>query len=391
MSLINKMLQDLDERHAAQGGAGGLVGSQNATLAQYLRPVKSGRKISESFWYVMGALMLFSLAWMAWIMWQLTPRPVATELAFQFAQLKVAAPKVVAPPTATGSAPALAVAAKSPIPAPVPSTPSVQLAAAAAQDAAEAPKPDMLRLATELTIPVLAKGVRPGAKALSKQKSKTATTSKTATGARTAATVPDPGKIDRRANATPQDRADAEFRRAFEWLNQGRIAEAMEGFRAVLSIDPAHEQARQTMIALLLEAKRVNDAAALLQEGLALTPGNTVFAMLLARIMVERNDIPGALALLQKHSPAAGGNADYHAFVAALYQRLGRHKEAIGEYQIALGLAPSAGLWWVGMGISSQAAERPKDALDAFNHAKATGNLAPDLVTFVDQRLRQLQ
>jgi MSHA biogenesis protein MshN len=249
----------------------------------------------------------------------------------------------------------------------------------------------MLRLATELTTPILAKSARPGAKAPSKQKNKAAPTSKTATGSRTAATVPDAGKIARRANATPQDRADAEFRRAFERLNQGRIAEAMEGFRAVLSIDPGHEQARQTMISLLLEAKRVNDAAAVLQEGLALTPGNTVFAMLLARIMVERNDIPGALALLQKHSPAAGGNADYHAFVAALYQRLGRHKEAIGEYQIALGLAPSAGVWWVGMGISSQAAARPKEALDAFNRAKATGKLAPDLVSFVDQRLHQLQ
>jgi len=391
MSLINKMLQDLDRRHAAQGDAGGLAGSQNAALAQHLRPVKSERKISESFWYIMGALMLGAVAWMAWVMWQLMPRPLATELAYQSVQVKDGVPKLAVPPAAV-SAPDSPVAAKSPAPATIPSvlTPPVQRAAATVPRAAEAPKPDMLRLATELSIPVLVKRDRPDAKT-SRQKSKTAATLKTATGARTAATVPDPGKIDRRGNATPQERADAEFRRAYEWVNQGRLAEAMEGFRVVLSIDPAHEQARQTMIALLLEAKRVNDAAALLQEGLALAPGNSVFATLLARIMVERNDIPGALALLQKHSPAAGGNADYHAFVAALYQRLGKHKEAIGEYQIALGLAPTAGLWWVGMGISSQAAARPKEALDAFNRAKATGNLAPDLVTFVDQRLNQLQ
>ncbi|MGC2519937.1 MAG: tetratricopeptide repeat protein [Burkholderiales bacterium] len=392
MSLINKMLRDLDKRHAPQDGAGGSAGSQSAALTQHLRPVKSGRKLSGSFWYVMSVLMLVSLAWVAWITWQIMPHPVVTELAYQSARGKASAPKDAAPPASVSTSESQ-IAAKSPSPAPLSSapTPPAQRATPTTQGTTEAFKPDMLRLATELTSPIPAKRDRARAKAPRRPKNMAASASESATGALTSAMVPDPGKIDRRANATPRDRADAEFRRASELVNQGRIAEAMEGFRAALSIDPGHEPARQTMIALLLEAKRVNDAAAVLQEGMALNPGNTGFAMLLARIMVERHDIPGALALLQQHAPVAGGDPEYHAFVAALYQRLGRHKEAIGEYQIALRLAPSTGVWWVGMGISSQAAERPKDALDAFKRAKATGNLAPGLVTFVDQRLHQLR
>ena len=174
-------------------------------------------------------------------------------------------------------------------------------------------------------------------------------------------------------------------------MNQGRIAEGTDGFRRALEIDPGHEAARQTLVALLLETKRVDEAAASLQEGLALNTGNTGFAMLLARIMVESNDIPAALIMLQRHAAPADRNPDFHAFAGALYQRLDRHKEAIEQYQTALGLTPSAGVWWLGLGISFQAVERRKDAQEAFTRAKSAGNLTPDLLAFVEQRLRQLQ
>jgi MSHA biogenesis protein MshN len=113
--------------------------------------------------------------------------------------------------------------------------------------------------------------------------------------------------------------------------------------------------------------------------------------MLLARIMVERKDVPGALALLQKHAAQPDRDPAFHAFAAALYQRLGSHKEAIEQYRTALRLAPSAGVWWVGLGISFAATDQSKNAMEAFKNAKAAGNLSPDLVAYVDQKLQQLQ
>jgi MSHA biogenesis protein MshN len=94
---------------------------------------------------------------------------------------------------------------------------------------------------------------------------------------------------------------------------------------------------------------------------------------------------------LGKHAGGAVNDADYHAFDAAVLQRLGRHREAVAAYQSALRLAPRAGLWWMGLGISLQADSRGADALDAFRRARSAGGLNSDLLAFVDQRMKQLQ
>jgi len=379
MSLINKMLRDLDKRHAPQGATTLPAGG----LSRHMRPVPERTLASDFFWRTMAMTMLFAVGWVAWLVWQLTPpHPIVTELAYQSARGRAPAPADVVSPR---SEPAPTPSLSSPAADPPPKVAQTRLAQA---DRANV---DMLRLATELTAPIPRRSSRTPS---SRSGSKAPLGAAKAVAARAAPAgdpAAAPGKIDRRSNTSSRNRAESEFRRAVNLVNQGRIAEGMDGFRRALEIDPGHEAARQTLVALLLETKRVDEAAVSLQEGLALDIGNTGFAMLLARIMVESNDIPRALIVLQRHAAPPDRNPDYHAFAAALYQRLDRHKEAIEQYQTALGLAPSAGVWWLGLGISFQAVERRKDALEAFTRAKSVGNLAPDLLAFVEQRLRQLQ
>ena len=385
MSLINKMLRDLDKRNAPQGG---VADGRGVGLTQHIRPVAPPKVGSELFWVSMAVLMLVAVGWIGWVVWQMMPRPVATELAYQSLSGKTDAPKDVAPQPS----PPAAVAVAAPVVAPPSGSPSAAPKSLASPSQAQTPsavepaKIDMLRLATELTTPI------PRSRTVARSKGGTTKSAKPQLAqAAPAQSEVAAGRIDRHANTTAHDRAEDEFRRAVTLVNQGRVAEGMEGLKKALVIDPSHEAARQTLIALLLEGKRVDDAAAVLQDGLALNAGNTGFAMLLARIMVERQDIPGALALLQKHAAPPDRDPDFHAFAAALYQRLSRHPEAIEQYQEALRLAPSAGVWWVGLGISFSAADQSKNALEAFKNAKSAGNLAPSLVAYVDQRLRQLQ
>lgn len=190
---------------------------------------------------------------------------------------------------------------------------------------------------------------------------------------------------------TPRELADNEYRKAVAWLNQGRMAEAETGLQEVLSLHPEHLQARQALVGLLIQSRKLEEAERLLEEGIKLAPGQIGFRMTLARLQSDRGDNERAIATLQEKLEHAQASAEYAAFLAALLQRQGRHEEAIAHFQSALRTRPGAGVWWLGLAMSLQAAGRPTAASDAYRQARAAGNLHPELAALAEQRLRQLQ
>ena len=188
-----------------------------------------------------------------------------------------------------------------------------------------------------------------------------------------------------------QQQAENEFRRAYQLMRQGRNTEALAGYEAALKLDASHDLARQTMVSLLLENKRNAEAERILQEGLVVNPRQSSFAMLLARLQVERNALPQALETLLKTLPFAEKQADYQSFVAALMQRSNRHKEAITHYQQALQAQPKAGVWLMGLGISLRADHRDDEARDVFKRAMDSNNLNAELQSYVSRQIKELQ
>lgn len=189
---------------------------------------------------------------------------------------------------------------------------------------------------------------------------------------------------------TPQQQAENEFARAASLVRQGRIHEAVEGLRGVLQLHPGSVPARQMLAALLVESRRAGEAEQVLQEGLAANPQEPRLALVLARLQAERGEFQPALETLQAAAPAAANDADFQGLMGTMQQRLSRHGEAVAHYLAAARLAPQAGVWWMGLGISLQAEGRVADAREAYQRARATNSLSPELVAFVDQRLARL-
>jgi MSHA biogenesis protein MshN len=195
--------------------------------------------------------------------------------------------------------------------------------------------------------------------------------------------------IDKRLREqTPRQRAEAEYSRGAAALNQGRTAEARSGFEAALQIDPTYHAARQAFAGVLLDARQQDEAMRVLQEGQQIAPAQFGFAMMLARLQVERGELDAGVQTLSRSAEYAGNNADYSAFYAGLLQRQQKHAEAVEFFDRALRLRPNAGVWLLGMGMSLDVLGRGAEAQEAFRRAKASGNLPSDLQAYVDQRLR---
>lgn len=197
--------------------------------------------------------------------------------------------------------------------------------------------------------------------------------------------------VDKRVKQiTVQQQAENELRKAAELMRQGRVNEALAGYEAALQLDVSLEAARQAMIGLLLDNKRNSEAERVLRDGLKNNPKRSDYAMLLARLLVERDAAWSALLTLQKSLPYAERQADYQAFLAALLQRMNHHQEAISHYKVALQLAPNSGVWLMGLGMSLQAAHSNDEAREAYRHALETRSLSPELQAFVAQRMKEL-
>ncbi|MEI7430229.1 MAG: tetratricopeptide repeat protein [Betaproteobacteria bacterium] len=190
------------------------------------------------------------------------------------------------------------------------------------------------------------------------------------------------------AAGSSRERADAEYRKAINAVNQGRVFEALEGLRNALRQDGQHSASRQLLVKLLLEAKQPEEAIQVLRDGLLVQPAHTGWAMTLARLQIDRGDLAGAWQTLDHASPAAGNSADFQGFAAHVLQRLGRQKDAAERYQAATRLSPGEGRWWLGLGLAFEAEGRSTESREAFLRAKQCGNLSPELGAMVEQKLR---
>lgn len=372
MSIINKMLQELDRRHARSAPPG-------QSLHPEVRAVRAARSSGEWFWRTVAGLMLVAAAWTLWVVYQLQPRSIATELAERAAQntrrtLAVAVqPQPVALASLAAEPQAMAAAAVAPQPVPE------KLAAPI----------EMLRLALTIDTPLAPRPQRSAAaSAEEKQAPRVAAAPKPRAEAARAA----PAQIEKRErDRSPADRAEDHFRRAAQMLERGRVADAEDALLAALHADSAHQAARQTLVALFIEQGRLEDARRHLQEGLAFNPGYAPFAVALARIHVDRGDFHAALTVLERAAAAGRDNPDYHALHGAVLQRLGRHGPAADAYRLALGAAPQSGATWVGLAISLEAQGHLPEAAEAYRRGVASGTLTDDVRTYAEQRARQLR
>jgi len=185
----------------------------------------------------------------------------------------------------------------------------------------------------------------------------------------------------------PNEKAESEYRRAVDLLQKGRMSDAEKHLRLALKIDETHTPARELLAGLMLQQGHWREAQQLLEQGIDTVPAHYPFAQLLARVYVEHGADQKALAVMEGSQRAGVENPDYLAFLAALYQRVGKHAEAIKAYNGALTLNPQEGRWWLGMGISLEAAQDWNTAGSAYQRAIESGVLEDKLLAYARERL----
>ena len=365
MSLINKMLQDLDTRGSHSGAA----------MPGEIRPVMVAERRLPVAQIALGTTVLVIALGTAGYFW-LKGRAPAPSAAAPAVVVAVPAAAPVPPP------PAVAVKEKS-IPF-VPPPASVAVAATVAAPVKEVP---VMAVAPVTPDPRTAPAPAPRKDAPAVRVVESDRLLEAPVPPPRVALAGAPLAGGRDMNNT--QRAESFYRQSLVALDDGRVAAAIDGMEQALKLNARHDAARQSLVGLLIEAGRKDEAMQQLEQGLVADPSQAPLAMLLARMQIERG--MSGVATLQRTLPAAQNNGEYRAFLAGALQREQRHREAAEQYAAALRSTPEQGVWLMGLGISLQADKHDTEALAAFQRAKMSGMLTPALMTFVQGRIQQLQ
>lgn len=171
---------------------------------------------------------------------------------------------------------------------------------------------------------------------------------------------------------------------------QGHQEDAKVPLQRALAANPLDVQARQMLIQLQLDTGQVEKAGALVAEGQRLLPEQSNFTLMLARVKVDGGDVSGAIQLLEAGRVSARNEPQYHAFLAALLLRVQRYDEAVEHYLVALRSDPANTNWLVGVGVAFEGVGKHADAAEAYHRADGAANLTPELANFLSERLARL-
>lgn len=329
MSVINRVLKDLDQKGAAPRSLAGVRAVQtNPVKAHPLGP----------------ALLIAALAAALWATWWLWPtsKPEAPDLQEVQPRLRLSATLSEPPPPGLPRVQPL-VRQSSPVrPEPSVTTATVKV------DAAATP----IRLDTHLPEPRPAKVIKEVRPLL------------------------------------PSEQAELAWRQSARLIELGRGREALEGLEATLRLDPNHGPARQALIALSLEAGDAARGDTLLREGLRLHPNDAWYNRSLAQLSLQRGE-PAQAAVLLKAGLGKAVDADYWGLYAGVLGKVGRSEDAVQAYREAVHRDPEHGPWWVGLAVTLEQADQRAEAAAAYQRALRT-RLDPEVREFAAKKTAEL-
>ena len=190
---------------------------------------------------------------------------------------------------------------------------------------------------------------------------------------------------------TTEEQAENAYRTGLRRLQENRLSDAEMELRQALESNPRQVEARVLLAELVVRRGRLTEAQQLLEEGRQLVPGHYRFAQLLGRLYVQRGVDGKGLALLEQVQDDAQEDAEFLGFLAVLYQRAGRHQEAIRAYTRAVILDPGQSQWWLALGISLEAEQSWGAAYSAYVRALSGPQLERKLVRYAKQRVALLR
>jgi arylsulfatase A-like enzyme/Flp pilus assembly protein TadD len=160
-----------------------------------------------------------------------------------------------------------------------------------------------------------------------------------------------------------------QFNTALEAFNDGRAAEALASFLALLRDRPDFLTARTSAATVLMTTGRAGEAVALLRAAPAEQASAPEILARLGTAYQRAGQLKDAAAALERSRAAGNQNPEILNDLGVVYAQLGRTGDARALFEELLRRDPTAAGTWTNLGLAELSAHRPDAAADAFRQA----------------------
>lgn len=173
-------------------------------------------------------------------------------------------------------------------------------------------------------------------------------------------------------------------------LKNGDTPAALKDLNSLVALEPRNSSARKRLASLEFAQGNPKRAAFLLDQGIKLAPADSSLRLMQARLLFRENRNEQALRLLNEHPDNVIADNDLLSFRAALAEKQKEYTTSLQDYAVLLQRQPSNARWMLGLAISQDKQKMHDEAVITYKKVKSSNQLSTQVVSFVDGRLAAL-
>jgi MSHA biogenesis protein MshN len=175
--------------------------------------------------------------------------------------------------------------------------------------------------------------------------------------------------------------------RIAESLNDDNLDLARSLLHTLLETEPDNIKARKKLASLHFAQGNYTQSKQLLVRGIELHPAKSDLRLMLARLFMVQKESSQAMKTLTEFQPSGDNQTEYLAYRAALAQQFKQTMLAKSDYQTLTNIESDNAKWWLGLAIAEDQLGEMNLALQAYNRASSLGQLDRSVHEFIQQRI----
>lgn len=191
------------------------------------------------------------------------------------------------------------------------------------------------------------------------------------------------------SNLTREERIEKLMVKAQESFDKGYISDAITQLEEVMASADSHVKARNLLAIAWYGRGELQQAINILNDGLNRYPNTEEWRVTAAKIFFKDNELQGAFTYLD--AELVDASAEYYSMQGTLARQLKRFDKAEVAYANLTKLEPEKGNWWLGYAIAADSQNKAALAVQGYQQAISKVGLSPASIKFARQRIERLK